>query len=144
MTETIFLDSIIFVTYNVDVIFLRESVSMQVKECYTAMQGDYEGVIGRLLNEERVKKYLFKFLNDKSFETLKAALSRADREEAFRMAHTLKGVSQNLGLTALFQSSYDLTEALRNSMSEDADVLFAKLEEDYHMTIAAISALQSE
>lgn len=117
---------------------------MQVKEAYTVMKGDYEGVLSRLLNEERIQKYLLKFLNDKSFETLKAALSEGNGEEAFRMAHTLKGVSQNLGLSVLFESSNALTEALRNGIKEDAGPLFEKVEEDYHMTVSAISTLQSE
>lgn len=117
---------------------------MQVKECYAAMEGDYEGVMSRLLNEERVKKYLLKFLNDKSFDTLQAALAKADREEAFRMAHTLKGVSQNLGLASLFTSSDALTEALRNGISKDAGALFDKVEADYRAAVAAISALQAE
>lgn len=117
---------------------------MQVKECYAAMGGDYEGVMGRLLSEERVKKYLFKFLNDKSFENLQTALAESNQEEAFRMAHTLKGVSQNLGFTRLFVSSDALTEALRNELREDAGALFCKVEADYRETVAAISAMQAE
>lgn len=117
---------------------------MQVKECYAAMGGDYEGVMCRLLSEERVKKYLLKFLNDRSFDTLQTAMAEADREEAFRMAHTLKGVSQNLGFTSLFVSSDALTEALRNEMREDAGALFCKVEADYRATVAAISAMQTE
>ena len=82
-----------------------------------------------------MKKYLLKFLNDKSFDTLQAALAKADREEAFRMAHTLKGVSQNLGLASLFTSSDALTEALRNGISKDAGALFDKVEADYRAAV---------
>lgn len=34
------------------------------------MGADYEGVMGRLRTEERVKKFLLKVLNDKSYDLL--------------------------------------------------------------------------
>ena len=39
-------------------------------------------------------------------------------KEAFRAAHTLKGVCQNLGFTNLYQPTYDLTEVLRTGTLE--------------------------
>ena len=40
---------------------------MDLKSCYTAFGGDYEEVLGRLYSEKLVKKFLLKFLEDKSF-----------------------------------------------------------------------------
>ena len=42
---------------------------MTLKECYEAMGADYEAVMGRLRKEERILKYLTKFLEDPSFGT---------------------------------------------------------------------------
>jgi len=39
-------------------------------------------------------------------------------KEAFRAAHTLKGVCQNLGFTNLYQPTCDLTEVLRTGTLE--------------------------
>ena len=43
---------------------------MTVKECYELIGADYESVMGRLRTEERVKKFLLKFLNDKRYDLL--------------------------------------------------------------------------
>lgn len=45
--------------------------------------------------------------------SLESAINSQDWEAAFRAAHTLKGVAQNLGFQRLYLSSTALTEALR-------------------------------
>ena len=67
------------------------------------MGSDYEGVLGRLGSEAIVKRFALKFLQDPSFAQLKESLAKNDGEEAFRAAHTLKGVCLNLGFEELFQ-----------------------------------------
>ena len=86
---------------------------MTVKECYEQMGSDYEGVLGRLGSEAIVKRFALKFLQDPSFAQLKESLAKNDGEEAFRAAHTLKGVCLNLGFDELFEVSAELTEKLR-------------------------------
>ncbi len=34
---------------------------MNVKECYAMMGGDYEGVMGRLMTDERIKNFFLNF-----------------------------------------------------------------------------------
>ena len=75
----------------------KEEKNMTVKECYEQMGADYEGVLGRLRSEVLIKKFAKKFLDDGSFRSLKDNLAQKNGEEAFRAAHTLKGVCQNLG-----------------------------------------------
>ena len=67
---------------------------MTLKECYEALEGDYEGVVARLRSEKMVQKFVLKFLNDKSYELLEASLKEENYEDAFRAAHTIKGVCQ--------------------------------------------------
>ena len=86
---------------------------MTLQECYAALEGDYQEVLGRLYSEALVQKFVGKFLSDKSFQLLQDTLKAEDYEEAFRAAHTLKGVTQNLSFTRLYQSSHEITEALR-------------------------------
>ena len=43
---------------------------MTVRECYEAMGADYEEVLRRLANEERVARFLLKFSSDESFAGL--------------------------------------------------------------------------
>ena len=115
---------------------------MTLQEFYDAIGGDYKGVMSRLMKEERVVKYVRKFLNDASFETLNAKLDEGDYEEAFRAAHTLKGVTQNLSFTKLYQSSHEMTEALRNKETGRAEELLARVELDYAQTYAAVKSFQ--
>lgn len=115
---------------------------MTIQECYAALEGDYQEVLGRLYSEALVQKFVGKFLSDKSFQTLEDAMKEKNYEEAFRAAHTLKGVSQNLSFTKLHESSHEMTEALRTKDYDLACQLFPKVEADYTQTAAAIQAYQ--
>jgi HPt (histidine-containing phosphotransfer) domain-containing protein len=114
---------------------------MTIEECYAAMDGDYQGVLSRLGNAERIQRFAIKFIDDKTFENLAKSFSAEDWEEAFRAAHTLKGVGQNLGFKRLYESSHDLTEALRGGKKDNADELFIEVTKDYQLTIEALKAL---
>lgn len=117
---------------------------MTVQECYERMGGDYESVFGRFRKEDRIKKFVFRFLSDKSFETLCSSIEAGNTEEAFRAAHTLKGVSQNLSFDRLFESSHEITEALRAEDKEKVADLLPRVREDYELTVSTIQALQAE
>ncbi|MCM1544296.1 MAG: Hpt domain-containing protein [Ruminococcus sp.] len=114
---------------------------MTLKECYMAFGGDYDGVVGRMRSEALVKKFIFKFKDDPSFSQLQQALEAQNREDAFRAAHTIKGVCQNLGLSKLQESSSRLTEQLRVSLNSDCFALMQQVTEDYNKTVQAISQL---
>ena len=71
------------------------------QECYAALEGDYQGVLGRLTSERMVQKFVLKFLNDGSFDLLVRSMEEENYQEAFRAAHTIKGVCQNLDFTEI-------------------------------------------
>lgn len=117
---------------------------MTLQECYAAMGGDYDEVMGRLRSERLVQKFVLKFLNDGSYDLLCASLEAGDRNEAFRAAHTIKGVCANLAFNALLASSERLTEALRDGKPAQPgeEELIARVKEDYRRTAQAIRAFQ--
>lgn len=115
---------------------------MTTKECYEKMGASYENVLGRLGSEKMVNMFAKKFLKDSSFELLKDAIEKKDADEAFRAAHTLKGVCLNLGFDNLFTVSSELTEKLRGGQFDGAEELFTKVKEQYDITIAAISEME--
>lgn len=117
---------------------------MTLEECYRLIDGDYEGTVKRLYSESFLQKMIFKFLEDQSFQKLADALQREEREEAFRAAHTLKGVCQNLGFTRLYEWSAELTEGLREEWNEEVPSLFDKAELEYRRIIEVIKAFQME
>ncbi|MFR3452304.1 MAG: hypothetical protein ACLTSX_12885 [Collinsella sp.] len=66
---------------------------MSLEIAYAAMGGDLETVRGRLLTDERIEKFAKIFLQDTSMRDAGSALrSSEDPPEAYRGAHTLKGV----------------------------------------------------
>ncbi len=120
---------------------------MSLEACYAAMGGDLEGVRGRLLTDDRIRKFVGIFLEDKSFENLRTSLDEGNIAEAFRAAHTMKGISRDLGFTPLFEASSALSDALRPDDAglpaalEDVPELFHVTEEAYQRTVEAVSAL---
>lgn len=116
---------------------------MTLQECYAAMGGDYEEVISRLRSERLVQKFVLKFVDDGSYRLLLDSMASKNYEEAFRAAHTIKGVCQNLGLTRLLNSSSLLSEALRHGYTPEADGLAEQVDRDYQETVGAIRSFQA-
>ena len=115
---------------------------MTIQECYKKMGADYEDVLKRLYSEGMIRKFARMFLDDDSYPKLEQSLKEENVEEAFRAAHTLKGVCQNLGFTNLYQPTYELTEVLRAGTLEGSKEWFDRVIEQYNITIDAIRAVQ--
>jgi HPt (histidine-containing phosphotransfer) domain-containing protein len=115
---------------------------MTVSEFYDQIGGDYAGVKGRLVNDERILKFLMKFKNTSDYAQMMEALGKEDYETAFRMSHNLKGVGLNLGLTGLHKESDILCEALRGGKpSVDISGMVSAVEKEYNKVIDVIQAL---
>ena len=114
---------------------------MTLQEFYAAVGGDYNETVSRMMGEAMLRRFLLKFPNDPSFAALEQALAASNREEAFRAAHTIKGLCLNLGFGKLRFSSETLTEALRNELPTNTDELFAQVKADYELTMDALSQL---
>lgn len=114
---------------------------MTTRECYELIGGDYDEVMGRFRQDDRVRRFAKMFLQDPSYGELAKALEEGSTQDAFRAAHTLKGVCLNLGLHRLFESSNAATEALRGGDLEAARQLFPGVKEDYELCIDKIREL---
>ena len=79
---------------------------MTLQEFYAVVGGDYQDALNRMMMEAMLRKFLAKFPTDPSFENLSAALEAGNREEAFRAAHTIKGLCQNLGFGKRLSLAY--------------------------------------
>ena len=116
---------------------------MTIEECYQQLGGDYAALKTRLPSDSLIKRFITKFLDDSSYSELCVALQRGQRAEAFRAAHTLKGVCGNLGFEQLRASTSELTELLRPEVSnipEEAVFMMNAVRRDYEMTVGAIRA----
>ena len=111
---------------------------MNLKDCYLKFGGDFDEVLGRLRREQTVRKFVFKFLDDKSFSLFESSIGSKDYEGALRAVHTLKGICQNLSFTRLFESSSLVTNALKENDWNKAVDMMPKLSKDYYETINVI------
>ena len=116
---------------------------MTIVECYQQLGGNLENVKTRLPSDSLIKRFIIKFLDDSSYSELCDALQKGQRDEAFRAAHTLKGVCANLGFDQLENSASALTELLRPKdigIPEEAVSMMKDVKHDYEITVGAIRA----
>lgn len=119
---------------------------MTIEQCYQKLHGDYAQVLQRLPSPSLVERFVVKFLGDNSFSSLCEAMEAGKTEDAFRAAHTLKGISANLGLEQLRSSASQLTELLRGEigpMPVAAEELMEQVRKDYALTVEAIEEFQA-
>ncbi len=116
------------------------------KESLERIGVNIEKTLARFMNkEEMFMRFVGKFLDEDSFHKLSAAVREKDYEEAFKHAHTLKGVSANLGLTNVFECAGAVTDELREApYDEDAiENIMTDLSEKYKKTVEVIEKLKS-
>ena len=97
---------------------------MTVQECYESIGADFEGVLGRMGSEAMVKRFALKFLDEPSYRSLVKAVEEQNAENAFRAAHTLKGICLNQGLDRLCIASACLTEKSTPAEAVDGTVAY--------------------
>ncbi|NLU23596.1 MAG: Hpt domain-containing protein [Clostridiales bacterium] len=88
----------------------------------------YDEGLRRFANKpELYQKYLVKFFDDPTFRDLGACLVSGRYEEAFRCAHTLKGMTGNLSMTDFYCGICKLVEVLRSRQTEGVDTMYREL-----------------
>lgn len=116
--------------------------SEAIETLYQMAGGDYAGVIGRLRTDERVAKFVTMFADDESYSNLVTNMAEQNWEEAFRAAHTLKGISRDMGFIDLSEYASDITEALRADEHDRAQELLPPVQEEYQHVAEAIAAFR--
>ncbi len=86
-----------------------------LQDLFSAYGGDYDQTMKRFMgNETLYCTILPKLFQDGNLQKLGKALKADNLKSAFEAAHTLKGVSANLGLTPLYDAVCMIVEPLRN------------------------------
>lgn len=84
------------------------------REIFEAYGADYESTMTRFVNNQAMYlRLLAMFFKDENLKLLGEALVASDYKKAFEAAHTLKGVTANMGLTPFFDKVCDIVEPLR-------------------------------
>ena len=82
-------------------------------------------------NEAMLERYWEKFLNDKSYATLRNAIAAHDREAAAMAAHTLKSVCGTIGCVAMQELVLRQESLLRAGQWEEAVSMMPELSRAY-------------
>lgn len=115
---------------------------MDAREVYLELGEDYEEVVGRLVTDERVAKYLKKFADGNGIADIHGFLAEENYEEAFRLIHSVKGMAMNMGLTKLINCSSELCEELRGGRpNKPIDDMIVKVEEEFARVKDTVSKL---
>ncbi len=91
-----------------------------------------------------IAKFFKRFPDDKSYIQLIDGLDKGDEEEAFRAAHTLKGLCANLSMTDLYSEVSRLVESLRSGDMESGCAIMPEVTIRYEKMVEAIRNIEWE
>ncbi len=115
---------------------------MTLQDFYQAVGGSRSEVLDRLLDEQRVLKYLRRFTTTTDYDEMLQAIEAEDWETAFRSSHSIKGMALNLCLGDLAKSSSELCETMRHGApTVDITPLLDDVKEKYQYTLNQIEQL---
>lgn len=113
-----------------------------VKKVLEESDFDVDGAIRRFVgNEELYLMVLRKYGKDPSYDRMLLAMDQGNAEEAFQHAHTLKGISSNLGIGEVTRLIYPVVEMLRAGDIEGARGVLPKLKASYQSACELIQQL---
>lgn len=102
---------------------------MLFKDILEAYGVDYQPTMERFMrNEKLYLKFLDMLFQDKNLQKLGEALETNNLSISFEAAHTLKGVTANMGLTPLYSAICEIIEPLRaEKQHNDYQILYQKI-----------------
>ncbi len=94
-------------------------------------------------NREKYRALLVKFSGHHAttVSEIRRAMESGDAETAARLAHTLKGVSGNIGAGDLFESVKNLEASIKNNNGEDPDRLIRAVEDALAVLLGSIGRI---
>jgi len=131
--------------------FLEKGVETEKKEetlPFDELEGiDVKAGLGRVGgNKKLYRKLLQKFSKGHAqvVEDITRALAEDDMELAERTAHTLKGVSGNIGATDLHKAAVALDDALKKEDTEGLNPVLERVSSALHIVLGSIQGVVSQ
>lgn len=83
---------------------------------------DVDTVINRFMGKEDLyMKFIVKFLKDENYAGTVKSIEEGNYEAVFNYAHSLKGVTANLGLEPVRAVAADIADLLRGKQPQEVD-----------------------
>lgn len=114
---------------------------MSMFELYNKIGADYQVAQSRLGNEKIIERFIKRFVEDKTFESLKAAYASDDEAVIYQEICTFMEVCGSLSLNRLAETAGVIMDAYRPENTSIRDAfhvadLFDTLFEQYDSTLA--------
>lgn len=94
---------------------------MTIIEFYEKIGGDYNNIKSRLMDDNIIKKFVLKFMNENTYNELMSAVEENNIEETILASHKLKGVTANLSFDRLCGALTELLIQLRDEKRQEID-----------------------
>lgn len=120
---------------------MNKTMENQLKAAGVNVDDLMERLMG---NMNLITRFFKRFPDDKSYELLADSISKGNTDEAFRAAHTLKGVCANLSMTKLFDVISKQVEYLRAGDIENGTRLMPEVTKEYESMIETIRNINWE
>ena len=115
---------------------------MKLEDLKGKIEIDVEGSLARFAGMESMYiKFLKKLPEDENYQKLKEAVDGQNNEEIEVSAHTLKGISGNLGLTGIYDKSSRIVSAVREHREQEILGLMEELSAEMEKACELIRAL---
>ena len=109
------------------------------KAAYISAGNDYYAALERIAgDDELLNDLMLMFLADDNWNTIKTAAAEGECEKAFRAAHSLKGSSGMLGMTAFYKVMVRLTDEFRSGNLMGGIRMLPEAEREYNAVAALI------
>lgn len=110
-----------------------------IEKVSARLNADLSVALGRFANNaDLYARFLRKFPQDPTADSLAAAVEAENFLQVERDAHTIKGVAANLGLEKLREKSDCLVKAVREGRKEEVPSLYEKFREEYRNVVSIL------
>lgn len=116
---------------------------MKIRGFYREQGQDYDTILARAMGSEAfLSMLLHSFEKDTTFSGLRTAVEGGQAEAIFDQAHTLKGLTANLGLKQLYDKTSVLVELTRKGGTKGAKEAFEQIEDTYNRTMTMLGMVE--
>lgn len=115
---------------------------MDFQEAMTQLQVDEKTLLNRFSgNRALMERFIRKFSQDQTYTELCEAKRADNADGMLRAAHTLKGITGNLGMDSLYRLCSRMVEDLRAGHMEHLEERFASIQQEYERIIQCLALL---
>lgn len=114
-------------------------MNSEIREKLEGVGIDVNDLMERLMgNMTLISRFFKRFPDDASYERMVAGIEKGDVEEAFRGAHSLKGVCANLSMKRFLTVLNPLVDKLREGQLDGVQVMLSSVDEEYRKVVTMI------